>query len=79
MKCGQDGKTYYAHITCDELPEMNDLDSFHEGQEKNMDHPLVGGKATVIEHLLEESLCFTKRITFSFLDEVQHQQGRQWI
>ncbi len=34
-------------ICCEECSEMNNLDSFTEGVDKEIDHPLFGGKATV--------------------------------
>jgi hypothetical protein len=43
----QDGELWGIHVTCQELPIMNVMDSFKEGVEKMIPHPLVGGKATV--------------------------------
>lgn len=44
-----DGK-WVGAICCEEMPEMNNIDSFSEGVEKCMDHPLFGGKAKMIFH-----------------------------
>ena len=35
------------HFTCEEMPSMNMLDTYVEGQAKAVDHPLFGGKGTV--------------------------------
>ena len=38
-----------THVTCEEMPAMNMLDTYVEGQVKTVDHPLFGGKGTVIQ------------------------------
>ena len=34
-------------ICCDEMPEMNSLQTYCEGVEQEIDHPYFGGKAKV--------------------------------
>ena len=36
-----------VYFKCDEMPELNLLDTYTEGVEKQMNHAMFGGKATV--------------------------------
>ncbi len=40
---------WIMQMCCEECPDMNMFDSFKEGVEKEVDHPLFGGKAKVIK------------------------------
>jgi hypothetical protein len=55
MKVWKDGKSWAGHLTCREIPEWNNLDIFTEGVEKNVDHPVYGGKAKVYPSLSAQS------------------------
>lgn len=41
-----DGKVV-ANMTCKEIPELSSLDTYTEGVEKDVDHPIFGGKGKV--------------------------------
>ena len=47
MKVWVDGYGYGGHLMCQEYPEYNFLDVFYEGIEKDVNHPVFGGKSMV--------------------------------
>ena len=47
MKVWKDGQSWGSHISCKELPDMDCLETFTEGEEKSVDHALFGGKGKV--------------------------------
>jgi hypothetical protein len=47
MKVWNDGNLWGGQVTCAEYPEFNCVESFPDGVEKVVDHPLFGGKAKV--------------------------------
>lgn len=47
MKVWKDGNLWGGHMTCRENPAYNCLETFVDGVEKTVDHPLFGGKAKV--------------------------------
>jgi len=47
MKVWNDGNLWGGQVTCAEYPEFNCVESFPDGVEKVVDHPLFGGKAKI--------------------------------
>ena len=47
MKLWKDGSLWGGHITCQEHPHFNSLETLTEGVEKSVDGPMWGGKAKV--------------------------------
>ena len=47
MKVWVDGTAYGGHVICQEFPQYNYLEVFNEAVEKEVNHPLFGGKAKV--------------------------------
>ena len=56
MKVWKDGQSWGSHISCKELPDMDCLETFTEGEEKSVDHALFGGKGKEYVLLISISL-----------------------
>lgn len=47
LKVWKDAHIWGFYLTCRELPHLNILETFLDGVEKAVDHPMFGGKAKV--------------------------------
>ena len=47
LKVWKDANIWGFYLTCRELPLLNILETFLDGIEKEVDHPMFGGKAKV--------------------------------
>ena len=47
LKVWKDAHIWGFYLTCRELPHLNILETFQDGVEKNVEHPMFCGKAKV--------------------------------